>query len=96
VLETVAEVRAQKGLVCGVDGYPASGCSVTVKDAPKAGAGGQQVSFTLPRSAGTTSGHVNTSADDGRGAPWVLIGAIVIVVLVLGAALVLSRRRTTR
>jgi hypothetical protein len=104
VLDSVADVRVQKQLVCGIDGYPASTCSVTVKDAPKSGSAGQNVSFTLPKSsgkssgtsAGTSSGHVNASADDGRGAPWVLIGAIVIVVLVLGAAIVLSRRRTTR
>jgi len=96
VLESVADVRVQKQLVCGIDGYPASTCSVTVKNAPKAGTTGQNVSFTLPKASGTSSGHVSAKADNGRSAPWVLIGAIVIVVLVLGAAIVLSRSRSAR
>jgi hypothetical protein len=95
-LERVADVRLQKQLVCGIDGYPASSCSVTVKNPPTTGSTGKDVSFTLPRSTGTSSGHVSASPNDGRGAPWVLIGAIVVVVLILGAAVVLSRRRSSR
>ena len=92
VLETAAKVRAQKGLVCGVDGYPASGCSVTVKNPP--GTQQQQnVSFRLPKVTG--SSHTAHEAG-GSGVPWVLIAVIVIVILLAGAALALARRRVRR
>jgi hypothetical protein len=92
VLETVAKVRAEKGLVCGVDGYPASGCSVTVKNPPSAQQQ-QNVSFRLPKVTGSSHG---THESAGRGVPWVLIAVVVIVVVLAGAALALARRRVRR
>jgi hypothetical protein len=92
VLETVAKVRAQKGLVCGVDGYPASGCSVTVKNPPSTQQQ-QSVSFTLPKVNG--SSHATQQPARG-GVPWVLIAVIVVVIVLAGAALALARRRVRR
>jgi hypothetical protein len=92
VLESVAKVRAQKGLVCGIDGYPASGCSVTVKNPPTSHKQ-QNVSFRLPKVSG--SSHV-THEPARRGVPWVLIAVIVIVVVLAGAALALARRGVRR
>jgi hypothetical protein len=94
VLDAVADVRVQDGLVCGVDGYPAQGCSVTVKDPPAAQAE-QTVDFTLPQAADDTSAASNSSdessSDDG-GVPWTLVLVAVGVVVIAAAALVLSRR----
>ncbi|HET8600356.1 MAG TPA: SCO2322 family protein [Segeticoccus sp.] len=36
VLAAVAQVRSDKGLICGVDGYPQSGCGGEVKSVPAA------------------------------------------------------------
>jgi len=91
VLESVAKLRAEKGLVCGIDGYPASGCSVTVKNSPSTQQT-QNVAFRLPKANGSTHSGAGSA---GGGAPWVLIGVIVVVVLLGGAALALTRRRAT-
>jgi len=91
VLDAVSDLRAEKGLVCGIDGYPASGCSVTVKNSPSTHQT-QNVAFRLPKAHGSTHSGAGSA---GGGAPWVLIGVIVVVVLLGGAALALTRRRAT-
>jgi len=78
VLDAVADVRLDKQLLCGIDGYPVKSCSVTVKNAPRA-ARQQQVAFALP------------AADEG-GVPWPLVGAVAAVVVIGGGGLALSRR----
>ena len=93
VLQAAAKVRAQKGLVCGIDGYPASGCSVTVKNPPSTHQQQQNVSFHLPKVTG--SSHA-THEPARRGVPWVLIGVVVVVVVLAGAALALARRGVRR
>jgi hypothetical protein len=101
VLDAVSDLRLDKQLVCGIDGYPASGCSVTVKNAPKP-ATEQQVSFTLPAKAGSS-----TAADDATatkaassskvqsdsGTSWTLVVVVAVVVVLAGAGLLLARRR---
>jgi hypothetical protein len=95
VLDKVADLRAEKGLVCGIDGYPVKGCSVTVKN-PPAPATGQNVDFALPTQATTkaASSSSSSSSDDG-GVPWTLVGVVVVVVVVAGGGLLLARRNTS-
>jgi hypothetical protein len=92
VLDKVADLRAEKGLVCGIDGYPVKGCSTTVKN-PPAPAAQQDVDFALPSQATTkaASSSSSSSSDEG-GVPWTLVGVVVVVVVVAGGALLLARR----
>lgn len=92
VLDQVADVRVQKQLTCGIDGYPASSCSVTVKS-PPAPAAEKDVAFVMPAAADLGSGATTSSSkkDDG-GFPWPVVGVVVVVVLLGGGALVLTRR----
>jgi hypothetical protein len=99
VLDAVSDLRVEKGLVCGIDGYPSTGCSVTVKNPPAAQAE-QDVDFKLPAGAsdsaspGTSASSDSGSSDDG-GVPWTLVGVVAAVVVIGGAALALSRRNRT-
>lgn len=92
VLDKVADVRLQKQLTCGIDGYPASSCSVTVKS-PPAAAADKDVAFAMPAAAKPGSGTTKSSSsqDDG-GFPWPVVGVLVVVVLLGGGALALARR----
>jgi len=104
VLDEVSDLRLDKQLVCGIDGYPASGCSVTVKNAPKP-AKEQQVSFTLPAKAessttadGASGGNGSDTASSSQdqndgGTSWTLVVVVAAVVVLAGAGLLLARRR---
>jgi hypothetical protein len=93
-LESVAKARVQKDFLCGIDGYPAQGCSVTVKNAPSK-VQQSNVDFKLPKAS--SSSHQSTSSVGHSGTvPWVLIAVIVILVLLVGGALLLTRRRANR
>ena len=94
MLDAVADLRVENQLTCGIDGYPAKGCSVTVKNPPAAPTE-ETVDFTLPGPArrrprtGSTQAadRRTTAASRGR---W---SVVVVVVLVLaGRRLALSRR----
>ncbi len=102
VLAKVAATRV-KGFLCGVDGYPVSTCSVTVKDAAAPGTE-RPVAFALPAGA---SARASAAAASGSGAATpepstssaagssttVLVGtAIVVVLLVVGGGVALNRR----
>ena len=101
VLDAVADVRIEKTLTCGIDGYPVKGCSVTVKN-PPAAASEAPVDFAMPKPASATSdsgssdsaaSESDDSSDDG--APWALVGVGVLVVLLAAGGFVLSRRRSS-
>lgn len=97
VLDAVADVRIEKQLTCGIDGYPVKSCSVTVKN-PPAAATGQTVDFALPAAASdtkTTSGTPASSVNEEGGVPWPLVGVVLAVVVLGGGAFALSRRRST-
>lgn len=99
VLDAVSDLRAEKGLVCGIDGYPAQGCSVTVKN-PPAAQPQSTVAFKLPASAqaskAATSDSTNASdSQDDGGFPWTLVIVVVAVVVIGAAALAVSRRNRT-
>ena len=105
VLGAVAQVRAQKGLTCGIDGYPTSTCSVTVKD-PGSQSTGASVSFALPAaaqpSASPSSGpsqdqaggsaSSDSSSSSSSGGVLVTVGVLVLVLALAGVAFARSRR----
>lgn len=91
VLGAVAKVRTQKGMICGLDGYPASGCGEAV---PNATVPSQEpkVDFTVATPASTTSAPVkNASSGTGGNTP-LLVGGVVLVVLLVGGGVALGRR----
>ncbi|TCC51318.1 hypothetical protein E0H75_14475 [Kribbella capetownensis] len=98
VLAAVGPVRIEKGLTCGVDGYPGKGCGDQVKNI-KIPATDTPVTLQIGAAVGSTAAPAPTtssssSSDDG--APWtgIIIAAVVVLVLA-GGGLVLSRRRSS-
>ncbi|GAA5029152.1 hypothetical protein GCM10023258_25390 [Terrabacter aeriphilus] len=68
VLATAGDVRVEKGLVCGVAGYPGSDCGGAVKEVtPEAKAADQPVTIAAPgatpSAAATPSGSATTAGD---------------------------------
>ena len=95
ILAAVAPVRIEKGLTCGVAGYPAKGCGDQVKninvpatDAP--------VTLQIGASVGSAATpSPATDAEDDGGTPWTgIVIALVVVALLAGGGLVLNRRRS--
>jgi hypothetical protein len=95
VLASVAELRVENKLVCGIDGYPASGCGDEVTTVtPEAQAADQPVDIALPGDkAATSDSAAKEDDDDSDVGTWVGIG--VAVLAVAGLALVALRRRGT-
>jgi hypothetical protein len=96
VLDKVSDLRVEKSLVCGIDGYPVKGCSVTVKN-PPAAQPQTSVAFTLPASASPSqaaSSDASKASDsqDDSGFPWTLVIVVVAVVVIAAAAIAVSRR----
>lgn len=95
VLDAVADVRLDKSLTCGIDGYPVKGCSVTVKN-PPAAATEQSVDFALPKTASDDStaspAASDVTASDSSGFPWTLVVVVMVVLVLAAGGLVLSRR----
>jgi hypothetical protein len=90
VLDAVADVRLDKQLLCGIDGYPVKTCSVTVKN-PPAGAKEQRVAFEVPAKPSADDTSPAASDSDG-GFSWPLAAALAGVVVIGGGAVALSRR----
>ncbi|WP_347350064.1 SCO2322 family protein [Intrasporangium sp.] len=98
VLRTVGELRVEKGLVCGVDGYPATGCGGevgTVSAAAKAA--DTPVTIAVPTAAPTSAAPA-ASADPATAADqpasvgtW---AAYAVVALLVAALLVYLVRRS--
>jgi hypothetical protein len=92
VLEKVAKVRVEKQLTCGIDGYPATGCSVTIKNA-RTKATEKSVAFAMPAKARTKQAAGSGSkADSSGGLSLPVVGVGVAVVVLAAGALLLSRR----
>jgi hypothetical protein len=94
VLDKVADLRVENQLVCGIDGYPVKGCSVTVKN-PAPTTADKNVAFTLPSAAKSGNSQATTQAQDDGGVPWTLVGVVAAVVVIGGGALALTRRNRT-
>jgi hypothetical protein len=99
VLSAVKQVRIEKGLTCGIGGYPATGCGDPVKNI-KVPATDEPVQLQIGAAVGaaTTPSAAPTQApaeqSDDSGAPWTgIIIAAVVVLLLAGGGFALSRRR---
>lgn len=91
ILDAVAEVRSSAGLVCGIAGYPTTGCGdpasgVSVpSDEPT-------VAFDLPGAGETDAPAADEAQQDGGGVGWpVVVG--VLALLAAAAVLVPAVRR---
>jgi hypothetical protein len=94
VLDAVADLRLDKSLTCGIDGYPVQGCSETVRN-PPAAAPEQSIDFALPKTAadtGTASAASDEASSDSSGFPVTLVVVGLLVVALAAGGLVLSRR----
>lgn len=92
VLAAVAGVRAEKGLVCALDGRPATGCGSPVKDV-SAAAAAPDTPATLAPKASQASASPKASADDGDSSGLRYAGIGVVVLALLGLGVVAVRRR---
>lgn len=99
ILAAVAPVRIEKGLTCGIDGYPAKGCGDPVKNI-NVPATDEPVQLQIKPAVGSTAPAASptaSSGDDDGGAPWtgIIIAAVAVAVLG-GGGLALSRRRSSQ
>jgi hypothetical protein len=94
-LAAVASVRNEKGLVCGIDGQPATGCGGEVKEVS---AEAKAADTPVQLAAATPSADAaQTPADDaGQGGTSPLAYAVVVVVLAAAALLVVTAARRRR
>jgi hypothetical protein len=92
VLDAVAQVR-QHPYTCGIDGDPATGCSLTVKNAAEST--GQPVSFALPQAAPSSGSHSTGRAAGGSGTgPWPWVALAVICLALAWGAYAMNKRRS--
>jgi hypothetical protein len=107
VLALAGDVRVEKGLVCGVDGYPTSDCGGAVKEvSPEAKAADQPVTIAAPAASPTAAATTpaatatDVAAAPASGTSGGSVAAYVIAGLVLLAVvaylLVRSRSRARR
>ncbi|YAL84427.1 SCO2322 family protein [Dermacoccaceae bacterium W4C1] len=87
VLDAVSDVRQNKGMVCGVDSWPASGCGGEVKQVSSS-AGAKDTSVTIK-----ADNAASEQDDDGIAAWKIAVPAAIVLVLLVGALLLVLRRR---
>lgn len=99
ILSAVKQVRIEKGLTCGIGGYPATGCGDPVKNI-KVPATDEPVQLEIGAAVGAATtpsaapAQASTEQSDDGGAPWTgIIIAAVVVLLLAGGGFALSRRR---
>jgi hypothetical protein len=104
ILAAVGPVRIEKGLTCGIAGYPETGCGEPVNNI-KVPATDEPVQLQIHAPVGsslipTATPGANSPApakQDDSGAPWAgIIIAALVVVLLAGGGLFLSRRRSSQ
>jgi hypothetical protein len=94
VLQEVAPVRVQNALVCGVDGYPRTECGVPYDGPlPDPTASEAPVQFQIAGQETVPPTAAGSEPDDGFPVGIVIAG--ILVIAVGGAALVVSRRRSS-
>ena len=91
ILAAVAPVRIEKGLTCGIAGYPAKGCGDQVKNI-QVPATDTPVTLQIGAAVGAAPAAARSpaaSSTDGDGAPWsgIIIAAAVVVILAGGGLL---------
>ncbi|MDE9366430.1 SCO2322 family protein [Luteipulveratus sp. YIM 133132] len=87
VLAAVSSVRTDKSLVCGVDGWPASGCGGPVQNV-SAAAKATDDTVAIPVAA-------QEKSDDSGTRTTVFVVAGIAVLLLIGALVTVARRRRT-
>jgi len=108
-LLSVTEVRiGSSGLICGIHGYPSSGCGATVKGATEPPPD-TKVTLTVPGSAtpttapssaptkgqqspGASSGTASTDSGDSNNQVVLIVVGVVVILVLVGGALVVRRR----
>lgn len=105
VLAAAAKPRVEKAMVCGIDGYPASGCSDTVKDVPAAAKTADQPVTIDVRSASSSAATSGAAASSSAAAPAssssssstaaYVVGVLAVLALLAAAAWAMARRRRT-
>jgi MYXO-CTERM domain-containing protein len=104
VLAAVSPVRIEKGLTCGIAGYPATGCGdpvtnikVPTTDEPvqlQIGAAVGSATTPSPTAGPANQAPASNSSSTSGGAPWGgIIGLGVLVLLLAGGGFFISRRR---
>jgi hypothetical protein len=96
ILAAVAPVRIEKGLTCGIAGYPSKGCGDQVKNI-NVPATDEPVTLEVKAAVGSTAAPAATSDSSDDETPWagIIIASAAIVVLAAGG-LVLNRRRSSQ
>lgn len=79
VLSAIADVRADGGFLCGIEGYPRAECAPIIDSLAPA-----------PATPETASTMAQSSTEESTGTPWWTLGVLAIAAI---AALILWRRR---
>ncbi|TWD83260.1 hypothetical protein FB561_4421 [Kribbella amoyensis] len=98
ILAAIEPVRIEKGLSCGIGGYPAQGCGEPVKNI-KVPATDAPVQLQVGAAVGSTAKPAtdNPAQTEDSGTPWagIVIAALVVLVLA-GGGVVVARRRASQ
>ncbi|MEQ4205884.1 SCO2322 family protein [Actinopolymorpha sp. B17G11] len=101
VLAAIGEVREQKGLVCAIDDFPATGCGDAVDSVPEFPTPEPSVSLALPAAAAPAgdsspaeSSETAASADaESDGFPVLPVAAVAVVVVLIVGGFMIRRQR---
>jgi hypothetical protein len=94
-LAAVASVRAEKALVCGINGHPATGCGGEVKEVSAEAAAPDTSTTLAPKSSATTAATARSAdepAESGTNAIWYAGMLVVIAAAALALFLAIRRR----
>jgi hypothetical protein len=101
-LQAVGGVRSDKGLICAVSGYPATGCGGEVSEvSPEAAAKDTPVALALPSTSTQTAGAApeaapqpaTSDASTTSAGTWAAYGLVAVLIIALAILLVLRSRR---
>lgn len=102
-LQAVGGVRSDKGLICAVKGYPATGCGGEVSEvSPEAAAKDTPVTLALPSTSTATAGPAPEAAPQPAASDasttsagtWAAYGLVAVLIIALAILLVLRSRRS--
>ena len=109
VLESLDKVRLDKGMVCGIDGYPATECSPAVdialaslngdspSSAPSSAPSSEMTTTTStdvsPSAVAASESSSQASTSSGSGSMWITFLVVGLVILAVSFVMARSRRR---
>ncbi|MFF1823005.1 SCO2322 family protein [Kribbella sp. NPDC058245] len=102
VLAAIGPTRVEKGLTCGINGYPATGCGGAVKDIKLPDGGDPSKVLVIKDAVGSSaapppvSGHYQGSTKVKEDTNWTPYVAVVVILggLIAGGVVLVRRRRT--